>query len=71
MSDVALFFKVGKHLDECRPIVCDNFTQCAPSAEDVFKNPISDGLCSLIEKKMVFGEVCKGAVALHEILEAS
>ena len=59
MSDVALFFKVGKRLDECRPIVCDDFTQCAPSAEDVFKNPISDGLAVSVQIKWYLGKCAR------------
>ena len=38
MLDVVPFFKVGKCFDECRPVVCDNFTKCAPLEEDGDKN---------------------------------
>ena len=54
------------HCNECRPIVCDNVAKCAPSAENILKDPISDGLYSFCMERMVFGEVHKG-----EILEAA
>ena len=63
--------QVGEGFDECRPIVGNNFAQCTPTAQDVFEDPISDGLCGLCVEGMVFGEMCQGAAALYEVLEAS
>ena len=71
MSDVVLLLQVGEHFDECRPIVSYDLTKCTPSAQDVFEDPISDGLHGLCVEGMVFGEVCQGAVALYEVLEAA
>ena len=47
VSDVVVFFKVGEQFDECRPVVCDNFTKCAPLEENVFKDLITNGLHGL------------------------
>ena len=44
MSDVVPLFQVGKHFDEHRPIVSNDLTKSTPSAQDVFEDPISDGL---------------------------
>ena len=33
VSDMVPPFQVGKHFDECRPIVGDNFTKSTPSAQ--------------------------------------
>ena len=71
MSDVVPLLQVGERFDECRPVVSNDLTKCAPSAQDVFEDPISNGLCSLCMEGMVFGEMCQGAMALHEVLEAS
>ena len=67
---VVMFFKVGKHFDKCRPIVSDDLTKCAPSAENILKDPISDGFHGFCVKQMVFWEVHKGTAALNKILEA-
>ena len=71
MLDVVALGQVSEHLDECWAIICDNFTKCTPSAEDVFEDPITDGLCGLGAEQMVFREVCKGAMAVNKILEVS
>ena len=71
MSDVVLLLQVGKHFDECRPIVGNNLAKCTPSAQDVFEDPISDGLCGLCTEGTVFGEMHQGAMALYEVLEAA
>ena len=63
--------EVGKHFDECRPIVGDNLTKSTPLAQDVFEDPISDGLCSFCTEGMVFGEMCKGTVAFYKVIEAT
>ena len=47
MSDVVPLLQVGKHFDECRPIVGDNLAKCTPLAQYVFEDPISDGLHGL------------------------
>ena len=69
--DVVLFFQVGEHFDERRPIVSNNLPKCTPSAQYVFEDPISDGLCSLCAEGPIFGEMHKGAAALYEVLEAA
>ena len=71
MLDVAPLLQVGEHFDECRPVVGDNLTKCTPSAQYVFEDPVSDGLCGLCAEGMIFGEMHKGAVALYEVLEAA
>ena len=63
--------QVGEHFDKCRPIVGDDLAKNAPSAQYVFEDPISDGPHSLCMEGMVFGEMCKGAAALYEVLEAT
>ena len=71
MSDVVPLLQVGERFDECRSIVGDDLTKCTPSAQYVFEDPVSDGLCGLCVEGMIFGEVCQGAVALYEVLEAA
>ena len=70
MSDVVLLLQVGEHFDKHRPIVSDNLAKSAPLAQDVFEDPISDGLCGLCMEGKVFGEMRQGAMALYEVLEA-
>ena len=70
MLDVVPLLQVGERFDERRPIVGDNLTKSAPSAQDVFEDPISDGLRGLCVEGTVFGEMCQGAMALYKVLEA-
>ena len=63
MLDVVSLLQVGKRFDECRPIVGNNFAQCTPMAQDVFEDPISDGLHCFCVEGMVFGEMHQGAAA--------
>ena len=71
MSDVVPLLQVGECFDECRPIVSDDLAKSTPSAQDVFEDPISDCLCGLCAEGTIFGEMCQGAVALYEVLEAA
>ena len=71
MSDMVPLLQVGKRFDERRPIVGDNLAKSTPLAQDVFEDPISDGLHSLCAEGTIFGEVCQGAVALYKVLEAA
>ena len=71
MSDMVPLLQVGKHFDECRPIVGDDLTKSTPLAQDVFEDPISDGRRGLCTERTIFGEVCQGAVALYKVLEAT
>ena len=71
MSDVVPLLQVGEHFDECRPIVGDDLAKSTPTAQDVFEDPISDGLRGLCMEGTIFGEVCQGAAALYEVLEAA
>ena len=71
VSDVVPLLQVGEHFDECRPVVGDNLAKSAPSAQYVFEDPISDGLRSFCVEGKVFGEMCQGAMALYEVLEAT
>ena len=68
---MVLLFQVGEHFGERRPIVGNDFAQCSPSAQYVFKDPISDGLRGLCTEGTIFGEMCQGAAALYEVLEAT
>ena len=71
VSDVVPLFQVGKRFDERRPIVGNVLAKCTPSAQDVFEDPISNGLCGLCVEGTVFREMCQGAVALYEVLETA
>ena len=71
VSDVVPLFQVGKCFDKCRPIVGNDLTKCPPSAQYVFKDPISDGLHGFCMEGTIFGEMCKRAVALYKVLEAA
>ena len=71
MSDMVPLLQVGERFDERRPVVGDDFAKSAPSAQDVFEDPISDGLRSLCVEGTVFGEMCQGATALYKVLEAT
>ena len=44
VSDVVPLFQVGEHFDKCRPIVGDDLAKSTPLAQDVFEDPISNGL---------------------------
>ena len=71
VSDVVLLLQVGEHFDKHGPIVGDDFTKSTPLAQDVFEDPISDGLHCFCVEGMVFGEMHQGAVALYKILKAA
>ena len=71
MSDVVPLLQVGKRFDKRRPIVGDDLTKCTPLAQYVFKDPVSDGLHGLCTEGTIFREMCKGAAALYEVLEAA
>ena len=71
MSDVVPLLQVGERFDKCRPVVGDDLAKSTPSAQDVFEDPISDGLRGLCTEGTIFGEVCQGAAALYEVLEAA
>ena len=71
MSDVVPFLQVGERFDERRPVVSDDLTKSTPSAQDVFEDPIADGLCGFCAEGTVFREMHQGAVALYEVLEAA
>ena len=71
MSDVVLLLQVGECFDKHRPVVGDNLAKSAPSAQYVFKDPISDGLHGLCVEGMIFGEMGQGAAALYKVLEAT
>ena len=61
--DVVLLLQVGERFDECRPVVGDDLTKSTPSAQYVFEDPISDGLCGLCTEGTIFGEMHQGAAA--------
>ena len=63
--------QVGEHFDKCRPIVGNDLAKGTPSAQDVFEDPISDGLHGLCVEGTIFREMRQGAVALYEVLEAA
>ena len=69
--DVVPLFQVGERFDECKPIVGNDLAKCTPSAQNVFEDPISDGLHGFCAEGTIFGEMHKRAVALHEVLEAA
>ena len=71
MLDIVLLLQVGKRFDKRRTIVSDDLAKSAPSAQYVFEDPISDGLRGLCAERTIFGEVCQGAAALYEVLEAT
>ena len=71
MSDMVPLLQVGKHFDECRPIVGDDLTKSTPPAQYVFKNPISDGLRGFCMEGMIFRKMHQGAAALYKVLEAT
>ena len=71
MSDMVPLLQVGEHFDECRPVVSDDLAKSTPSAQYVFEDPISNGLCGICTEGTIFGEMCQGPVALYEVLEAT
>ena len=70
MSDVVPLLQVGERFDKHRPVVGDDLAKSAPLAQYVFEDPISDGLRGLCAEGTIFGEMCQGAAALYEVLEA-
>ena len=71
VSDVVPLLQVGERFDEHGPVVGDNLAKSTPSAQYVFEDPVSDGLRGLCVEGTIFGEVCQGAAALYEVLEAA
>ena len=69
--DMVSLFQVGEHFDKCRPIVGNNLAKCTPLAQDVFEDPIPDGLHGLCVEGIIFREMHQGAVVLYEVLEAT
>ena len=68
---MVLLLQVGQRFDKHRPVVGDDLTKSIPSAQNVFEDPISDGLHCFSMEQTVFGEMCKGAVSLYKVLEAT
>ena len=71
VSDVVPLLQVGERFHKHRPVVGDDFAKSTPSAQDVFEDPISNGLHGLCVEGMIFGEMRQGAAALYEVLEAA
>ena len=71
MSDMVPLLQVGERFDERRPVVGDDLAKSTPSAQYVLEDPISDGLCGFCAEGTIFGEMCQGAAALYEVLEAA
>ena len=71
VSDIVPLFQVGEHFDEHRPIDGNNLAKCTPSAQYVFKDPISNGLCGFCTEGLIFREMHKRAAALYEVLKAT
>ena len=71
MSDVVPLLQVGECFDERRPIVSDDLAKSTLSAQDVFEDPISDGLCGLCTEGTIFREMHQDSAALYEVLEAA
>ena len=67
---MVLLLQVGEHYNKCKPVVSNNLAKCAPSAQDVFEDPIADGLHGLCMEGTVFREMPQGATPLYEVLEA-
>ena len=71
VSDVVPLLQVGERFDKRRPIVGDDLAKSTPSAQDVFEDPIANGLHGFCTEGTVFGEMRQGAGALYELLEAT
>ena len=71
VSDMVPLLQVGERFDERRPVVSDDLTKGAPSAQYVLEDPISDGLRHFCAEGTVFREMHQGATALYEVLEAA
>ena len=41
VPNMITFGEVVKSLHKCGAVVCNDFTKCAPSAKDVFKDPVA------------------------------
>ena len=54
VSEVVSLFQVGECFDKWRPIVGNDLAKCTPSAQDVFEDPISNGLHRFCMEGMVF-----------------
>ena len=71
VSDVVPLLQVGECFDERGPVIGNDFAKSTPSAQYVFEDPVSDGLRGFCAEGTIFGEVCQGAAALYEVLEAT
>jgi len=57
--------------DEGLAVIGDDFDEHAPSAEDVFEDPITKGLCSLFAEHAEFWVVGKRTAALDDVRESA
>ena len=71
VSDVVPLLQVGERFDKRGPVVGDDLTKSAPSAQYVFEDPISDGFRGLRVELTIFGKMGQGAAALYEVLKAA
>ena len=71
MSDLVFVSKIFKCFDKWCTVVGDDFTERAPSAKYVFKNPISNAFCILLAEFAEFWPTSKRTVALNDIFESS
>ena len=71
MLDVVPFLHVDECFDEHRPVISDDLAKSTPSAQDVFEDPISNGLCGFCAEGTIFREMRQGAGALYKVLEAA
>ena len=62
--DVVLFGEMGECFDEGWSVVGDDFDEGAPSAEDVFEDPVGERSAGLMTKHAKFGVVRYRAATL-------
>src|ERR1700677_198913 len=62
-----VFRQVSQSFEEWCAVVCDDFSEGSPSAEDVFKNPVAKCLCGFRSKHSKFRVVHERAACLCNI----
>ena len=71
VANVVSLAQIIKGFNESGAVVRDDVRKTAPSAKDIVKNPIADGLCGLCAKNAIFGIVRERAAALDQVFEAA
>ena len=71
VANVVSLAQIIEGFNEGGAIVRDDLRKSAPSAKDIVKYPIADGLCGFRVKNAIFRIVREQAAALDQVFEAA